>query len=132
MGRRNLSILGAVAFLVAVGIAAVFVPAKSLLPVYVICISIVTFVVYAVDKAAAMRGSWRISEKTLHILALAGGWPGGLIAQQTLRHKSSKPSFQAVFWVTVVLNCVVMAYFLTPNGSENVMALLKDLLAEIH
>jgi uncharacterized membrane protein YsdA (DUF1294 family) len=27
-------------------------------------------------------------------------------AQQWLRHKSSKPKFQAVFWMTVVLNIV--------------------------
>jgi len=88
----------------------------------------VTFIVYAVDKAAAMRNAWRNPENTLHLLALAGGWPGALIAQQTIRHKLSKPSFQAVFWVTVALNCAAIASFFTPNGAETLQPLLKELL----
>jgi len=66
--------------------------------------SIVTFFAYAFDKAAAVRRSWRTSEQTLHVLSIAGGWPGALVAQQLLRHKSSKPSFVVVFWATVALN----------------------------
>ena len=67
-------------------------------------LSLVTFVAYAIDKWAAIRGHWRTTESTLHVLGLAGGWPGALLAQQFLRHKSSKPSFVAVFWITVALN----------------------------
>ena len=66
--------------------------------------SIVCFLAYALDKASAIRGGWRTSEQTLHLLGLACGWPGGLMAQQLLRHKSSKPSFRAEFWFTVALN----------------------------
>lgn len=68
--------------------------------------SLLTFVVYAIDKSAARRGTWRTSERTLHCLALVGGWPGALLAQQWLRHKSSKPKFRVVFWSTVALNVV--------------------------
>lgn len=67
-------------------------------------VSVATFTAYARDKSAARRCTWRTSERTLHLLALAGGWPGALLAQQWLRHKSSKTEFRAVFWVTVVLN----------------------------
>lgn len=66
--------------------------------------SLLAFGAYAVDKSAAVRGQWRISESTLHLFGLVGGWPGALLAQQWLRHKSSKPSFVATFWVTVGLN----------------------------
>lgn len=66
--------------------------------------SVVTLFAYAFDKSAAVRGNWRTQESTLHLLGLAGGWPGALLAQQLLRHKSSKPSFVTVFWFTVVLN----------------------------
>lgn len=66
--------------------------------------SLVCFVVYAIDKAAAGAGRWRISENTLILLGLAGGWPGAIVAQQTLRHKSSKTSFRAVFWGSVLAN----------------------------
>jgi uncharacterized membrane protein YsdA (DUF1294 family)/cold shock CspA family protein len=67
-------------------------------------LSLFTFLTYAIDKSAAIHGSWRTSENTLHLLGLAGGWPGALLAQQLLRHKCSKPSFVAAFWVTVALN----------------------------
>jgi uncharacterized membrane protein YsdA (DUF1294 family)/cold shock CspA family protein len=74
-----------------------------LMPVY-LGASILSYWAYAADKSAARRGQWRISENTLHLLSLAGGWPGALLAQWGLRHKTSKASFQAVFWLTVVLN----------------------------
>lgn len=66
--------------------------------------SLLTLIVYASDKSAAKAGRWRTAESTLHLLALAGGWPGALLAQQWLRHKSAKRQFRAVFWATVVLN----------------------------
>ena len=34
------------------------------------------------------------------------GWPGALLAQQVLRHKTSKTSFIAVFWLTILVNVV--------------------------
>ena len=66
--------------------------------------SLSAFFAYATDKSAARKGGWRTSEATLHGLGLACGWPGALLAQQLLRHKSSKPSFVAGFWATVAIN----------------------------
>jgi uncharacterized membrane protein YsdA (DUF1294 family) len=79
-------------------------------------LSIVTFVVYAMDKSAATRGNWRTKESTLHLLALAGGWPGAFLAQQMLRHKSSKASFRRVYRVTVLLNVAAFAVLGSPMG----------------
>jgi uncharacterized membrane protein YsdA (DUF1294 family)/cold shock CspA family protein len=67
-------------------------------------VSAVAFVAYAIDKSAAVHGRWRTPESTLHLLGLACGWPGALLAQQVLRHKTSKPSFVAAYWATVVAN----------------------------
>ncbi len=77
-----------------------------------VLISLLTFVLYAQDKAAAQTGTWRTPESTLHLLSLLGGWPGALIAQQILRHKSKKQSFRRVFWVTVVLNLAALVWML--------------------
>ncbi|WP_205964290.1 DUF1294 domain-containing protein [Ramlibacter agri] len=71
--------------------------------IYVVA-SVVAFCTYAFDKNAARRRARRISENTLHLLALAGGWPGAWLAQQLLRHKSSKAAFLSVFRITVALN----------------------------
>lgn len=72
--------------------------------------SAVAFVAYALDKSAAKNDQWRTQESTLHLFALAGGWPGALVAQRLLRHKTKKQSFQIVFWVTVFLNCGVLGW----------------------
>jgi len=68
--------------------------------------SAASYLIYAHDKSAAKRGQRRTPESTLHGLSLLGGWPGAFFAQMLLRHKSTKESFQIVFWVTVVLNCI--------------------------
>jgi uncharacterized membrane protein YsdA (DUF1294 family) len=47
-------------------------------------------------------------EQLLQLLALFGGWPGALLAQQYLRHKSNKKPFLWVFWCCVILNFAVL------------------------
>ncbi len=97
-----------------------------ILAVYFV-VSLLTFIMYSVDKSAAQNGDWRTPESTLHFLSLACGWPGALIAQQKLRHKSKKQPFRAVFWVTVFLNFTVFIWFLTPKGN----AVLQSILVNI-
>ncbi len=65
-------------------------------------LSAVCFGAYAVDKRAAIAGRRRVPEATLLLLGLAGGWPGGLLAQQFLRHKTRKTGFRIRFWLTVL------------------------------
>jgi len=71
-------------------------------------VSVVTFVAYGLDKSAARAGCWRTAESTLQGLALIGGWPGALLAQQWLRHKSRKPRFLVLFWWLAWLNVAVL------------------------
>jgi len=72
-----------------------------------IAASCVAYLVYVADKAASLQGQWRTPESTLHFLSLVGGWPGAMVAQRTLRHKTQKQSFQVTYWAAVALNCVV-------------------------
>ncbi|MGH8315965.1 MAG: DUF1294 domain-containing protein [Steroidobacterales bacterium] len=65
---------------------------------------------YAADKGAAERRRWRTMESTLQTMALIGGWPGAWIAQQDLRHKARKASFQEAFWFVVVINIAVLTW----------------------
>ena len=84
-----------------------------------------TFLVYAKDKRAARRNRWRTPEGTLHTLALIGGWPGALIAQQVLRHKSRKNAFQLMTWMMIVLNCSAFGWLFTGQGAELLRALVE-------
>jgi uncharacterized membrane protein YsdA (DUF1294 family)/cold shock CspA family protein len=91
---------------------------------YYVFLSLVTFVVYALDKSAAQDGRRRTPENNLHLLALAGGWPGALAAQNRLRHKSSKTSFLVVFWLTALLNCSALGVYLSPTATRVLRAVV--------
>ena len=73
--------------------------------------SLICFGLYAFDKAAAIAGRRRISEVNLLTLGMFGGWPGAILAQQLLRHKTKKLMFRIVFWLSVIAN-IVCFYFL--------------------
>lgn len=83
---------------------------------YYLAASVLTFIVYALDKSAARRNAWRTQESTLHLLSVAGGWPGALLAQQLLRHKSSKTAFRRVFWLTLAINLAILAWLMKTPG----------------
>ncbi|MGC3984356.1 MAG: DUF1294 domain-containing protein [Pseudorhodoferax sp.] len=76
--------------------------------------SAVCFLAYALDKSAATAGRWRTPESTLLLLGLVGGWPGAILAQQLLRHKTSKAAFRAAFWGTVVFNAAAFVALHVP------------------
>ena len=79
--------------------------------------SIITYGVYARDKTAAQNAGWRVPESTLHLMSLVGGWPGALIAQVLLRHKTRKTSFLIGYCLTVIANCVALGVVLVKGVS---------------
>jgi uncharacterized membrane protein YsdA (DUF1294 family) len=74
--------------------------------------SVIAFFNYARDKSAARSGQRRISEQRLLLMGVFGGWPGALLAQQTLRHKTSKRRFQLQFWISVLINLLALGWVL--------------------
>jgi len=75
-------------------------------------VSLVSFVMYWIDKQAARRGGQRIAENTLHLFELCCGWPGALVAQQAFGHKTRKGSYQFVFWLAVLTNLGALGWLL--------------------
>ncbi len=107
----RLGYLAVVGFLGIAFVVALIRPIPFWVWVLYVGMSFVTFVAYALDKKAAEAEGWRLSEGSLLALGLACGWPGAVIAQQVVRHKTVKMSFQVVFWVTVVVNVVAFVVF---------------------
>jgi uncharacterized membrane protein YsdA (DUF1294 family) len=77
----------------------------------VLASSIVTFVLYGVDKRRAKRKKWRVPEWYLHILAAVGGFPGAFLARWVFDHKTNvgkHPTFVIVLVASVVVHVVVI------------------------
>lgn len=73
------------------------------------------------DKLQARRDGPRIRERWLHLLELCGGWPGSCLAQQWLRHKTSKLAYQRWFWGMTVVHLLLVGialYFSLPGKPE--------------
>jgi uncharacterized membrane protein YsdA (DUF1294 family)/cold shock CspA family protein len=80
------------------------------LALWVLVLSITAFFIYGFDKSQAQRGGLRVPEAILHVLSLLGGSPGAFAAMRVFHHKTSKTSFQVVFWLIVAVQLGVLAY----------------------
>jgi len=78
--------------------------------------SALCFMVYGIDKLAARTGRDRVPEAMLLWLGAVGGWPGAIVAQQVFRHKTVKPSFRVLFWLTVAANAAAFAWAVMAAG----------------
>ncbi|WP_395738614.1 DUF1294 domain-containing protein [Prosthecobacter sp.] len=74
------------------------------LAAYVGAVSVMTYAAYRSDKRKARREAWRTPEWCLHLLELAGGWPGAWVAQRRLRHKCSNRFYQFEFWLIICIH----------------------------
>jgi uncharacterized membrane protein YsdA (DUF1294 family) len=82
---------------------------------YIVC-SAFTFIAYAKDKGYSQTGEWRISENELHMMELVFGWPGALIAQEEIRHKTQKDGFLLKFKLAAVANLALVGFYLNLRG----------------
>ena len=66
------------------------------------------------DKRAAVRGAWRVSERTLFAVCLLGGCPGVYLAMRLVRHKTRHRRFMwgipAIFAVQCAI-CAALWYY---------------------
>lgn len=77
-----------------------------------VALSITAFGIYGYDKGQAQRGGGRVPEVVLWLLAALGGSPGAFIAMRLFRHKTSKRTFQIVFWAIVLAQVALITFAL--------------------
>ncbi len=79
--------------------------------IYLIIINIIGFLIMWIDKRKAIKGNWRIPEKTLFIITALGGGIGTIAGMYTFRHKTQKIAFVIGFPVITILEIIAIIYF---------------------
>ena len=75
-------------------------------------ISIITYVLYAVDKRRAKNKQWRIPEKVLIGFSLLGGGIGGYFAMRTQHHKTKHWYFHFFNIVGIIWQVGLLIFFI--------------------
>ncbi|MFD3261151.1 DUF1294 domain-containing protein [Paenibacillus lentus] len=75
-------------------------------------INVISYLVMADDKRRARQRRDRIPERTLFLLAAIGGSLGVLMAMNVKRHKTKHASFRVGIPLLLLLNAVLLGYFL--------------------
>lgn len=85
----------------------------NILIIYLIIINIIAFIIFGIDKYAAVKHKYRIKESTLFAISLIGGAIGGIIGMQVFRHKTLKPIFK--YGLPTVLVFQIIIYIIIKN-----------------
>lgn len=72
---------------------------------YLLSINIISFICMGLDKFRASRDRWRIPERTLFLLAAAGGSIGSIAGMFLFRHKTKHLSFRIGLPAILILQC---------------------------
>lgn len=78
---------------------------------YLIVINLLSGILFAYDKRAAINNRRRIPEKILHQLEMIGGVFANFLLMYVLRHKNKKVSYWVVTWIVLVAWIVITMYF---------------------
>lgn len=73
-----------------------------------VVVSAFTAWAFAYDKEQARNRGRRVAESTLHLLTIAGGATGALIAMELYRHKTRHMSFWIIGWSALALHLALL------------------------
>lgn len=82
----------------------------TLLTFYILCINVVTLIVYGIDKYKAKKAKWRISEATLLLLAILVGSIGAWIGMKIWHHKTMHKKFKYGVPAILLIQIAAMIY----------------------
>lgn len=83
---------------------------------YLAAINIITMAAMAADKKKAGRGSRRIPERTLFLLAALGGSAGAIAGMFIFRHKTRHLSFRIGLPLILAAQCLIAFLILRHFG----------------
>lgn len=83
--------------------------------IYLLVVNLVAMALYFADKRRATHGLWRIPERTLLLIALAGGSFGAYVAMQLAHHKTQKPVFGVGVPFMMMVHLALLSYLYIPR-----------------
>lgn len=83
----------------------------EILVAYAFFINVISLVYMYIDKQKAIKGQWRISEKSLFLMAIIGGTIGIMVAMKLFRHKTKHLSFKVGIPIILILQIVLISYY---------------------
>jgi uncharacterized membrane protein YsdA (DUF1294 family) len=79
---------------------------------YIVIVNIYGFAIMGIDKKRAIRGAWRISERSLFLTAIIGGSVGTILGMHHFRHKTKhwyfKYGMPAILMIQIILLIVLL------------------------
>ena len=80
--------------------------------IYLLVINLIGLLIMYIDKRKAKYGRWRVSERTLLLVALLGGSIGTIAGMYLFRHKTQKLKFVLGFPTILISEIIIVAYIL--------------------
>ncbi|MCT2535056.1 DUF1294 domain-containing protein [Aquibacillus koreensis] len=81
--------------------------------IYLIIVNLLAYILMGIDKKRARNNQWRISEKTLWLVAFVGGSFGALIGMISYRHKTKHFSFKYGLRLLALIHILLVYYVFT-------------------
>ncbi|MBO5720551.1 MAG: DUF1294 domain-containing protein, partial [Bacteroidales bacterium] len=85
---------------------------EYLFGIYLVAVNLIAFILYGIDKYKSRKSKWRISERTLIIIALIGGSIGALLAMKAFRHKTKHKKFTIGVPIILVAQIATAIYII--------------------
>ena len=82
----------------------------SLVASYLFVMNGVGLVTMGIDKYRAIKKGWRISERTLLLIAFMGGGLGSFLGMILFSHKTKHPKFFILLPLSAILSIILIYY----------------------
>jgi uncharacterized membrane protein YsdA (DUF1294 family) len=79
---------------------------------YFLILNVIAFMLTAYDKHLAKVQKQRISERTLLSFVFLGGTVGSGLTMLIFRHKTAKKSYLLKFWAIVIVQVLIIWFYL--------------------
>ena len=86
-----------------------------LILIYTAVMSLIAFAAFGIDKYKAKTNRWRISEKTLFLLALLGGGVGAYLGMKVFHHKTRHKQFAIGLPLIMIVQLGLIAFLIRKN-----------------